>query len=136
MFGNHFIQCGISPSTICLPTTMLLIPLMACGLSAAQCTQELSRGEELAYKNAVATYEAEHHAYATSKSKAKRLCSLCNLAPQSNGLISVTTLSHQLKGLPLATDVAHTKLAKLWQDEEVLKAVHELTRGSPGSELL
>jgi len=72
-------NAALSLSPICLPTIILLILLMTCGLNAARRAQECSRKKELAYKNAVATYEAEHHAYAASESKAKRPHSLHDL---------------------------------------------------------
>ena len=100
--------------------------------SAAKRAQDLSRKKELAYKDAVAIYEEEHHAHAASGPNARKPRSLRDLVLHSNGFITATTLSRCLKGLPSARDVAVTKLAKLRLDEEERLVSHVLTQGRLG----
>lgn len=91
---------------------------MARALSKAKRAHNLSKQREIAYCEAVAAYQAEHRAYeASTDLKRRRPRSLRDIVAGYGSLITVTTLSRRVKGLPSASDIGH-KRTKLKPEEE------------------
>lgn len=91
---------------------------MVRALSKAKRTHNLSKQREIAYSEAVATYQAEHRAYKVSTDhKRRRPRSLRDIVLGYGGLITVTTLSRRVQGLLSASDIGCQR-RKLKPDKE------------------